>query len=246
MALGLTTLDHVPNRAAARSKPLTAARSKPVAAARSKPVAAARSEHRRSSSLTLEDILKAALVLADSGGLQAVSVRRIAERLGVRPMSLYTYVPSKGVLLDLMADEIVRQVVEEPARAGDWREAVSALARGLHQAFVEHSWVVAAFQEGRQPGPHTLRYGQLLAQAVSPLDLSAHARWALLGIVNDYTIGHALRVATAGNARTLGGSGTAVPDLDALREVDAARTSPASFELGLATVLDGIEARFVN
>lgn len=160
-------------------------------------------------------------------------------------MSLYTHIASKDELLDLMADELVGRVADEPAREDHWREAVSASARRLHQGFIEHPWLVAAFRDRRQPGPNTARYAQQLLTAVAPLDLPPQTAWTLLGIVNDYTLGHALRVVTAGHARTLENAADATPDLDALTAVNDRRATAEDFELGLATVLDGIHTRFL-
>jgi AcrR family transcriptional regulator len=214
----------VPNRAAARSL----------------------APSQRSSRLSVDAIVGAAIALADEDGLDAVSIRRVAAALGVRPMSLYTHIPSKAALLDLMADDIVGRVADEPPDAGEWRDAVSALARALRQALVDHPWLVAAFRDGREPGAGTTRYARRLAAAVAPLNAPPTVAWTLLGIVNDYTLGHAVRVVTAGHARTLGTAGRDVPDLEALDEVDSVRDSPESFELGLQTVLDGIETRLLR
>jgi len=217
----------VPNRAAARARPSDATTA------------------RESSALSVAAIVAAGIRLADKGGLDSVSIRRIARELGTRPMSLYTHIASKDELLDLMADELVGRVADEPAREDHWREAVSASARRLHQGFIEHPWLVAAFRDRRQPGPNTARYAQQLLTAVAPLDLPPQTAWTLLGIVNDYTLGHALRVVTAGHARTLENAADATPDLDALTAVNDRRATAEDFELGLATVLDGIHTRFL-
>ncbi len=200
---------------------------------------------RRRGSLSLERIVAAGIALADRDGLDAVSIRRIAQELDARPMSLYTHIASKDELLDLMADAIVGGVADGSQPAEDWREAVSTLARGLHQAFVGHPWLAAAFRDRRQPGPNTERYAQLLAGAIEPLGLPPETGWTLLGIVNDYTTGHAMRVATAGHARALEGA-AGLAHIEALTAVNDARGSAGSFELGLATVLDGIHARFLT
>lgn len=199
----------------------------------------------RLGALSVERIVAAGLDLADGDGLGAVSIRRIAHELDARPMSLYTHIASKDELLDLMADEIIGRVADTPVVPNDWREAISGLARRLHEAFVMHPWLALAFRERRQPGPHTQRYAQHLAAAIAPLGLSPEAGWTLLGIINDYTLGHAMRVATAGHARALEGA-AGLANLEALTAVNDARADANSFERGLATVLDGIHARFLK
>jgi AcrR family transcriptional regulator len=217
----------MPNRAAGRASPSGASRP------------------RRAGELTPEAIVEAAIELADAQGLGSVSIRRVAGALRVRPMSLYTHFASKDALFDLMADSVIGAVADTEAPGGDWRAEVSRLARAFHRAFVDHPWLIAAFRLGRQPGPHTMRYTARLADAVAGLDVPPETAWTLLGVVNDYTLGHALRAATAGHAGTLDADEGAVPTVDALRAVNARRDTPESFELGLETVLDGIEARLL-
>ena len=80
--------------------------------------------------LTLDRIVEAAIRVADTEGLEGLSMRRVAAELGTGTMSLYRYVPGKGELLDLMLDRVQRPS-ENPADLGDdgWRTALEALAR---------------------------------------------------------------------------------------------------------------------
>lgn len=193
-------------------------------------------------------IVVAATAVADQQGLDAVSIRRVAAMLGVRPMSLYTHIESKDELIDLMSDELVGQMVLEALPSGDWRARLSAVARSSHATCVAHPWLLAAFARKRQPGPNAFALARQLARAVDDLRLPPRTKWMLLGIVNDYVLGHALRTETRGVGRTLGGPVTDArragsPDLPALGE---ARDADASFELGLQSVLDGVERRFLT
>lgn len=200
--------------------------------------------------LTSRRIVDAGIRLADAHGLDAVSIRRVAAELGARPMSLYTHIRSKDSLLDLMTDGVIGTAIDSNSVGGDasapWRELVSDLARGFHRALTGHPWLAAAFRQGRQPGPHTMRYAREMANAIAGAGLPPEIGWTALGVLNDYTLGHALRAATAGHADTLGTDSSLIPHLEALTAVDRARSQRDSFELGLAVVLDGIEARFVS
>ena len=90
--------------------------------------------------LRVEDIVTTAIEIADAEGLGAVSMRRIAERLGVGPMTLYTYIPAKSDLLDLMFDRTVgEEHVQIPEGAG-WREGLEAIARGQWELHRRHHW----------------------------------------------------------------------------------------------------------
>src|SRR5579862_4554779 len=76
---------------------------------------------------SVEEVVQAAIALADAEGLAALSVRRVAETLGLSPMSLYTYVPSKAELVDLMLDRVAGEVAA-PA-GGDWRDQLTEICR---------------------------------------------------------------------------------------------------------------------
>jgi AcrR family transcriptional regulator len=94
-----------------------------------------------------QEILDAALELADDKGLEAVSMRALAERAGVTPMALYPHVGSKGALLDGMLGRVVAQMVsdERPAwdSAADWQERLRVLMRGARQLAHRHPWAAA-------------------------------------------------------------------------------------------------------
>jgi AcrR family transcriptional regulator len=205
----------------------------------------------RGTGLSTQAIVDAAIVVADADGLDAVSIRRVAALLGVRPMSLYTHIASKDELLDLMANELVALMLLDGPQPDDWREAVSEIARCSHATYVAHPWVLAAFARRPRQGPNAARYAKQMARAVASLELEAEDVWAMLGVVTDYVLGHALRVATSGTAGDLEASlsphdRTEVPELEALPDIDRARATGDRFELGLQAVLDGIEQRFVR
>jgi len=94
-----------------------------------------------------QEILDAALKLADDKGLEAVSMRALAERTGVTPMALYPHVGSKAALLDGMLGRAVGQMVEDGGAALhtglDWRERLRLLLHGARQLAHRHPWVAA-------------------------------------------------------------------------------------------------------
>jgi AcrR family transcriptional regulator len=139
--------------------------------------------------LTRERIVETAIALADSEGLEAVSIRRIAAELKARPMSLYAHIGSKDDLLDLMHDYVVGEALlgEVPA---EWRDALRAIAGRTRAVTLRHAWVIELF--GRRPrvGPNTLRHGDESAAAVAGLDVDRATKRALLFAVDTFTIGH--------------------------------------------------------
>ncbi len=94
------------------------------------------------SGATIESIVRAATALADDGGLGAVSMRQVARRVGVAPMTLYGYVPGRDELLELMLDQVVGAThPEPPAVPGDWRTGAQRLARGVFETGLRHRWI---------------------------------------------------------------------------------------------------------
>jgi AcrR family transcriptional regulator len=105
--------------------------------------------------LDRERIVAAAIALADEGGLEAVSVRKVAARLDAGPMRLYRYISTKEELFDLMVDEVHAEIrpLEPP---GDWREALSVLARRTRQAALRHEWLADLLGGRPALGPNRL------------------------------------------------------------------------------------------
>ncbi|MBS1869982.1 MAG: TetR/AcrR family transcriptional regulator C-terminal domain-containing protein [Actinobacteria bacterium] len=201
--------------------------------------------------LSLQAIVDTAIAIADVDGLDAVSIRRVAAVLEVRPMSLYTHIASKDELLALMADELIGTLLVEQPLPDDWREALTVHARKMFLMCVSHPWLLALFTRRPRPGPNAARQAKQAARALEGLPLPAEERWKVLGIVNDYVIGNALRVATTGTARDLVEALTAAdraarPELDALTAFEDSRLADETFGLGLRVVLDGVERRFLS
>jgi AcrR family transcriptional regulator len=184
-------------------------------------------------SLTRAAIVLAAMEIADAEGLDAVSIRRVAARLGVRPMSLYTHIASKEDLIALMLNEAVAGVLLPEPLPEDWREALRAIAHRSYHEFLAHPWALEALGRASRIGPNLQRHGEQSEAAVAPLGLARDDAWHVLRLVDAYTIGQAMTVASLERVREVHGEFVAdVPDL------------PDAFDVGLETVLDGVEHRF--
>jgi AcrR family transcriptional regulator len=103
--------------------------------------------------LTVERVVAAAIGLADAEGLGAVTMRQIAHLLGVVPMSLYTYVPGKAELLDLMLDTIYSQMPRGDLTGRPWRERLTAIAHENRELFDRHPWVAEVATSRPPLGP---------------------------------------------------------------------------------------------
>src|SRR6202142_1581278 len=100
-------------------------------------------------------VLQAAVSLADEAGLEAFSMRGLAQELGVVPMALYKHVANKEELLDGMVD-IVFSEIELPSGDLDWRSAMRRRAISTRGALKRHGWAIG-MMESRRPGPANLR-----------------------------------------------------------------------------------------
>lgn len=214
-----------------------------------------RPETRRRSTLSRATIVQAAIDLADSEGLTAVSIRRVAAELGARAMSLYTYLDTKDELFQLMADEASGEVLLPEPLPTDWREGLTLIARYSRTAFTRHPWIVELSAERRPGGgPNGLRHVEQSLRAVAGLDVPLRQRWLILMAVDDYTLGYVTREVLEAHDgwdqqramildqpyyRQLLSSGE-FPLLSEALGTDL--TEADTFEIGLRWLLDGIEA----
>ncbi len=91
---------------------------------------------------SVDAVVEAATSLADAEGLAALSMRRVAARLGISPMSLYTYVPGKAELLDLMLDAVYVAMPRRDTGGRPWRERLSVIADENRSLYLDHPWAV--------------------------------------------------------------------------------------------------------
>ncbi len=113
-------------------------------------------------------IVAAAVALADEGGLEAVSLRRVAARLGAGPMRLYGYISTKEELFDLMLDEVYAEILPRE-RPGDWREALRVHAHRTRQAALRHEWLADLLGGRPALGPNALAVAETTLAALDGL-----------------------------------------------------------------------------
>ncbi len=215
-----------------------------------------------------QQIVEAAVALANAEGLEAVSMRRLAEQLGVGTMTLYSYVADKDELLDLMRDEVARtMLIPEPLPLG-WRAALRAIALRTRDAIEAHPWALDAHSRSPRMRINMTRHIEQSLSVVEMLGAEPEVGGEVLMAIDDYVIGHCLRRRSRQRAmravRAARAAGERRPRLDP--EVEAAfeagelellkrafgsrRRGPgrlglppeADFEAGLEWLLDGIEA----
>jgi AcrR family transcriptional regulator len=209
--------------------------------------------------LSREQIVQAAIELADEGGIDAVSIRRIAARLGVGATTLYWHVRSKSDLYELMFDAAFSEL-PLPEPTGDWRKDLREVTLSGHEIFRRSPWLILI---GIQPsvGPGIRRFAEWSLRVLEPLGVDRQTRTDILAIINNYMFGFAHRQTAWLQLRERAGlseqqwrqrldaylarARSDDPALAADIESRLHLTSEASFELGLDCVLDGIAARLL-
>jgi AcrR family transcriptional regulator len=111
----------------------------------------------RRAQLTREQVVTAAIELADRDGIESISMRRLAQELGVEAMSLYTHVHNKEDLLDGMADAVVGLVPVDEG-AADWRTSLRRMALRARGVMLRHPWAPRVIETRAAPGPAALTY----------------------------------------------------------------------------------------
>jgi AcrR family transcriptional regulator len=132
--------------------------------------------------LNRERVLKAAVALADTGGIEALSMRRLAQDLTVVPMALYKHVANKEELLDGMMDLLISEV-DSPAPDTDWKSAVRMRVLASRRVLLRHPWACSVLESRTTPTPAVLEYidsliGIFLVGGFS-VDLTHHVMHAL-------------------------------------------------------------------
>ncbi len=111
--------------------------------------------------LTRAKIVKAAIAIADREGLAALSLRKVAARLKAMPMRIYTHTATKDGLLELMVDSVYGEITGDLQLRGEWRAAVTQLARRTREVAAGHAWFVELLGGRPHQGPSGLTYVEL-------------------------------------------------------------------------------------
>jgi AcrR family transcriptional regulator len=200
--------------------------------------------------LSRERILRAALRLADEGGLEAVSMRRIGQALGVEAMSLYRHVADKDDILDGLAD-LVTGEFEVPAGDLEWTTAIRRSAVSAHAVLRRHPWASSLIESRPGAGPARLRYIDAVIGVLAGAGFAMPTVMRTIMTLDSYTYGFVLQElawpldlerapeAAERLARELPAGEH--PDLLAMAEMVAAQGVPLDFEFGLDLILDGLE-----
>jgi AcrR family transcriptional regulator len=153
---------------------------------------AARGGRGRGSGLNREQIVTAALRVAEAEGAEAVSMRRIAKELGVGTMSLYHHIPTKDDLLDLMTDQVMGELVLPEDALGDtWQEGLTAISRRTREVYNRHSWMLSGAWERPQFGPRAFAHIEQSLEVMK--GVPKEQALVMLGVADDFVIGFTSR-----------------------------------------------------
>lgn len=212
--------------------------------------------------VSVDDIVTAAIDLADERGLGAVSMRALAAELGVGPMSLYTYVPTRDVLVALMIDHVTART-PMPGSAPTVVESLAGVARALRAECLDHPWLLAASPWRQVLGPHRLARYERQLELLESTDISDVQRDHIIALLGAFVAGNAREAVGERTAAEESGMSDArwweivgpelaavIPDGayplsdrvgSAVGEIHQAPGAPDdAFEFGLARVLDGL------
>jgi len=184
----------------------------------------------RRAQLTRQRVVEAAVELADREGIESISMRRLAQELGVEAMSLYTHVRNKDDLLDGMADAVISEIPLS-ADGADWKSSLRQTALAARGVMLRHPWAPHTVETRPAPGPAALGYVN-----------------AVLGILREggFTIAQAHHALHIFGSRLLGfaqalfdDSGDLDPETAAALESRLGATHPYAVEMALAVTHTG-------
>jgi AcrR family transcriptional regulator len=207
---------------------------------------------KRRKPLNRERVLRAAIALADEGGIEALSMRKLAKELGVEAMSLYNHVANKDDVLDGIVDAAWGEIVV-PMEEDDWKTEIREIAISVHEALLRHPWV-PGLRMSQKPGPARLRYGDSLLGCFRNAGFSKDLTYHGYHIIESYIMGYTDQVLSYRAVDTeqfgdiaarfvRGELAAEFPHFTehALQHMEPDHDDVNAYELGLDLLLDGLE-----
>ena len=205
--------------------------------------------------LTRERILASAVTLADRIGVDALTIRRLATELGVKPMTLYHHVSGKDDILDGMVDRVFAEMSNPPPDLG-WRAAIEVRCRSMRDVLGRHPWAVTLLDSRTAPGAATLRHHEAVLACLRGAGFSLALTADAVATLDAFVYGFAVQEASlpfSGPDELEAVAGAVLGQLAegehphfvefATRHALAPGYSfGSSFDFGLALVLDGLDA----
>lgn len=201
--------------------------------------------------LTLDAIAQVGIEIADAEGLGAVTMQRVAERLGVTKMALYRYVPGKAELVALMTERALDTPPEPTSPTSHWRTRLTEWAHEVFARFLRHPWALETTVGARSVGPNELAWTEAALAALTGLALDGGEMLDVVATVVGHVRGIAIQtVANANTEQALAATITMAlqryperyPALArALRSATEHGAQDQALDFGLQRILDGVE-----
>lgn len=204
--------------------------------------------------LTPERVIDGAVRLADRIGADALTIRKIAEEIDVKPMTIYHHIPNKETIIDGMVDHVFTEI-DKPPEDTDWRTAILVRSRSMRAVLARHPWAAPLMENRTSPGLATLAHHDAVIgcfrRAGFSLEVTAHAYAVLDAFLYGFALQEATLPATGGDemAELAGDIAEQMPAelLPHLTEFTLEHVlQPGyafgdSFEVGINLILDGLE-----
>lgn len=206
------------------------------------------------SRLTRDKVLAAAVELADVIGIEALTIRKLADKLGVGAMTIYHHVPSKEAIVDGMV-EVVFDEIEKPPADGDWKSAMRHRCISARRVLNRHPWAAPLMESRTAPGPANLGHHEAVLGCLRRGGLSIQMAAHAYAILDSFVYGFAFEEATLpagggeGFAEVAGEIAAHFPadeypylaELTFDHVLQPGYRFGDSFEFGLDLILDGID-----
>lgn len=204
--------------------------------------------------LTPERVIEGAVRLADRIGVDALTIRKLADEIDAKPMTIYHHVPNKEAIIDGMVDVVFAEV-DLPPENLDWKSAILVRSRSMREALAQHTWAAPLMESRTSPGPATLTHHDAVIGCFRRAGFSFELTATAFATVDAFIYGYALQAAALP-----GTDGEDVAEVaEAMSDHMPAYLYPhlteftvghvlqpgydfgVQFEIGLGLILDGLE-----
>ncbi|MFK7893379.1 MAG: TetR/AcrR family transcriptional regulator [Granulosicoccus sp.] len=204
--------------------------------------------------MSRERIITAAVDVADAIGVDALTIRKLADALQVKPMTIYHYVENKEAIIDGMVDAVFNEI-DLPSSDALWKDAIRCRSASARAVLARHPWAVPLMESRRNPGPATLQHHDAVLACFRngglSVEMTAHAYALIDAFIYGFAIQEASLPATSGNEmeQLAGDIMDSVPDnnyphlmeFTAQHVLQPGYDFGKEFDFGLELILDGIE-----
>jgi AcrR family transcriptional regulator len=207
------------------------------------------------STLSRRRVIEAAVALADVIGVDALTIRKLAAELDVKPMTIYHHVPNKEAIIDGMVDLVFSEIDLPPADTG-WKQAIRRRAESARVVLARHRWAAPLMESRATPGPATLQHHDAVLGCLRnggfSIEMTGHAYALIDAFIYGFALQEASLPATGGDEMAeLAQSVTAampageyphLVEFTAAHVLQPGYDFALEFDYGLGLILDGLEA----